>query len=131
MSTSEEIAWAAGLFEGEGCFTVQRSRRTLVDGTDVVYKAAVARIHMTDRDVVERFYKIVGVGQFWSAGYRRGGLGTKPAYEWHVTTLKGFKTVFFMLAPYLGERRTARGLEVIIEVERAKEVRNAKQSKIA
>lgn len=115
MTAAADIAWAAGLFEGEGCFTIQRSPRKRANGESVVYKQPVARLHMTDKDVVERFAKIVGVGQFWEAGFRRGGLGKKLCYEWHVTTYDGFMTVWKMFTSQLSDRRNLRALEVLAE----------------
>ena len=53
--TPEDIAWAAGLFEGEGCVTI-----STVDGRK--YLLASVSMHPRDRDVLERFHRIVGVG---------------------------------------------------------------------
>lgn len=50
--TEKEIAWSAGLFEGEGSIVVYRQQRVIL------------KIDMTDRDVVERFYRVVGFGSF-------------------------------------------------------------------
>ena len=50
--TSEEIAWAAGLFEGEGCATVSNGRPRLV-------------LRMTDEESVRRFGDTVGIGRVY------------------------------------------------------------------
>ena len=49
---SHDIAWAAGLFEGEGCITTAGKNQ----------KSRALKLQMTDRDVVERFQQIVGSG---------------------------------------------------------------------
>src|SRR3990167_5406713 len=49
-----EIAWAAGLFEGEGCISVHRSK-----GRRPQPKLNIA---MTDLEPMERFAKALGVG---------------------------------------------------------------------
>lgn len=48
----EEIAWAAGLFEGEGCITVSNGR-------------PVMRLNSTDADTPRRFCEIVGAGKVY------------------------------------------------------------------
>ena len=48
----EKLAWAAGLFEGEGCFTVHKHCR---GGTAV--------IKMSDKDVLDEFVSVVGIGK--------------------------------------------------------------------
>lgn len=105
MSTEAEIAWAAGLFEGEGCFTTQKQQNPK-------YVMIAARLHMTDEDVVRRFHKVVGVG-YVNGPYRHGGLGKKPAWIWATQKTDEVIAVYKMLSPWLGERRRARGAEVI------------------
>ena len=50
MRSESDIAWAAGLFEGEGSIVPNRGSIRLT-------------LRMTDRDVVERFFQVVGVGR--------------------------------------------------------------------
>ena len=119
--TESEIAWAAGLFEGEGCFTIQRSPRTRADGSTVTYMSPVARIHMTDRDVVEKFSRIVGFGHFNDVPRRRGGLGSKPCFEWWTTKEPEFRRLLAMFEPWLGARRLARAKEVLSTIETNRE----------
>jgi hypothetical protein len=54
--TDRDIAWAAGLFEGEGClsFSTVRGER---------YPQAMLKT--TDRDVLARFHRIVVVGAIY------------------------------------------------------------------
>src|SRR5712691_1669149 len=52
MNREVEIAWAAGLFEGEGCFTQNRGR-------------PVARLTTTDVDIVVRFAEAIGWGMIY------------------------------------------------------------------
>jgi hypothetical protein len=56
MASSEEIAWAAGLFEGEGCIShMQR-------GSGLDLQIALA---MTDEEVVRRFDAVVDRGRVY------------------------------------------------------------------
>jgi hypothetical protein len=79
MATDSEIAWAAGLFEGEGsCYGTVRSDR---------YNTRRIRMNlrMTDQDVVERFAKVVGVGSVYGPIQHvraSDGVRLKDVYEW-------------------------------------------------
>jgi hypothetical protein len=52
VTRDEEIAWAAGLFEGEGTFTWDYGRAQL-------------RVKMTDLDVLEKLLDIWSVGKVY------------------------------------------------------------------
>lgn len=95
------MAWAAGLFEGEGCIyssgPPKRSQRSLI-------------IAMTDRDVVERFHRIVGVGRMierpktgvsWQAHW-------KTQFEWRVGNWPDILMLATEFRPWLGARRIAK-----------------------
>jgi hypothetical protein len=75
MSEELDIAWAAGLFEGEG---------TIVDSTGSVQ----LRVKMTDLDVLEKLFDVFGVGGIYGpyeSGSRDGrvrkphGSGSAPS----------------------------------------------------
>jgi hypothetical protein len=86
---AELVAWAAGLFEGEGCITMS-------DGH------VVLQLKMTDEDIVRRFDDIVGYGRVYgpySYSERR-----KPFWVWLVQGDAVF-SILELLAPWLGERR--------------------------
>lgn len=98
-----QVAWAAGLFEGEGCVSSSRhpSGKWCVQ----------ARLGMTDEDPVRRFAGIMGVGRV------RGPIQSKrpnekPVYEWYVKNAPGVLAVITLLSPWLGQRRSARAAEV-------------------
>ena len=103
MATSEEIAWAAGLFEGEGTFSFSQQR-------------ARASMASTDIDVLERFRGIVGVGGIGAVSPRKPH--HKPAWQWWANGADA-EAVFNAFAPWLGERRRKRGGEVISARQRA------------
>ena len=101
--TPEQIAWAAGLFEGEGCLgAYPRSRnRTQI----------MACLGMTDRDVVERFAAVVGSGNL-----RLGQPGTggwKACWEWRMYGASDVAELAVTFRPYFGDRRRAKADEVI------------------
>jgi hypothetical protein len=69
---AEEIAWAAGLFEGEGCITVTN-------------RVLTARVTNTDAEILERFIDVVDRGVLYGPYDRsqeRDGFQRKPIYHW-------------------------------------------------
>lgn len=98
-----DVAWAAGLFEGEGSMSLHNP-----DG-----RRACLRLHlgMTDFDVVERFHTIVGVGS-WHLDSRMKQPNEKPQQVWRAS---GSEAVLVLLEflPYFGQRRRARAHECI------------------
>ncbi len=96
--TSEERAWMAGLFEGEGCFTMRRNHTLRME------------IAMTDRDVVERFAKLAGVGNVNSLDKRVHQ--RKEQWRWSISGEKAI-ALALELRPWLGTRRGARVDEIL------------------
>jgi hypothetical protein len=99
---SDALAWAAGLFEGEG-FLVERrvGRRVYLQ----------LGIEMTDRDVVERFrdaLRNAGIESDAAIARRRRPRPHKDIFRWAPTGAPAV-AAFTALRPYLGIRRSARG----------------------
>lgn len=104
--TPEDVAWAAGLFEGEGCWNayVRPSGKVQMQ----------VKVGMTDQDVVERLCRIMGCGtvvRSHSRAHRERG--DKPLFTWSVYEAERVREVIHLLLPHMGERRTARALEVL------------------
>lgn len=99
-----DIAWAAGLFEGEGSITCRK-------GSDGEIIQMVMSLTMVDEDVVERFCEVVGCGTV--AQYFYGPNKDKIKYQWYTGKSDTVVRLFSELQPYLGKRRTNRGLEII------------------
>lgn len=101
MKRTAAIAWAAGLFEGEG---------TVVYGAS--HKGPLrAKISSTDRDVLDLMVERSGVGGVY--GPRSpNGFGVKPYYEWVVNghAARGF---LMEILPMMGQRRAARIGELV------------------
>lgn len=93
MSSIVDVAWAAGLFEGEGCFDCKcgalRPR---------------ASMQLTDLDVLQKFVKVVGTGTIRTA--KRKHAHHKPTWQWY-TDERGFRKLLSMFRPFLGKRRLA------------------------
>lgn len=91
----EELAWAGGLFEGEGSLSLTTGRSGA--------KGTRAAVHMTDRDILERFAVAVGLGSI-TGPYARG-VDRKPMYSWVTSRFESVQALIAMLWPWLGARR--------------------------
>ena len=106
------IAWAAGLFEGEGCFST--TGRPGVRGR----RSARAMLGMKDRATVERFRDVLGFGRIYKQ--RRE---SHVLWMWQTTNNGDFERAVRLLSPWLSERRLQRIKE--LEALRAKPVGDA------
>jgi hypothetical protein len=108
--TSEEIAWAAGLFEGEGSISLmqQRGRKSV---------GVIMHMGSTDPDVTARFHAIVGVGNVTIRD--RPDPRHKRVWVWQSAAIDDVRHVARLLAPWLGARRSSRLHEVIAAYEAA------------
>lgn len=107
----EKLAWAAGVFEGEGCFSLA----TRSDRSESKPQAC-AVLRMTDEDIVHRFYEIIGVGSV--SRHEPSSGGTKPFWQWSARGHDSVLRVVTMLWPWLGMRRRFRAEEVVINCAR-------------
>lgn len=103
MRTSE-IAWAAGLFEGEG---------SVVHLGGATSKRWCCALAMVDRDVVEHFFEVVQVGRMYGPyGYRndlkRKRKHHKPYWRWAVANRDGVLLLYRMFRRWMGVRRLAK-----------------------
>ena len=103
-----DIAWLAGLIEGEGYFTVTKRPKY----PKAVYPAV--GLAMTDGDVVARAAGMMRAisGSDANVRTRRHGLSTKPMYA---VSFCGSYAVPIMrtLLPFMGQRRKARINELL------------------
>ncbi len=117
--TSEDIAWMAGLFEGEGCMWAAIKKGK----PDAEYPSQrkdgatfSATIHMVDEDVIARFHSLAGFGALNYMDTPSGKkAGQQPTWRW---TGSGKKAIdlMFKLAPYFGIRRRAQMMNAICKV---------------
>lgn len=119
----EDLAWAAGLFEGEGTFSTRSGRNG--GKRD---RGLTAKIKMADEDVVRKFYSIVTVGNL-TGPYPSDGIGTKSLWVWQTGSFEGVQAVIAMLWPWLHSRRKARAKELLIRYYSVEGIRGRKSKK--
>lgn len=96
------IAWAAGIFEGEGSIYV---------ATKGKYKYPRLQVKMSDEDIVIRFRNAVECGKIYEHK------GKKPSYYktqhyWQLTNLDEVKKVISLFWEFLGPRRRRKAEEL-------------------
>lgn len=101
----EHMAWAAGLFEGEGCVSARVRRTNKHD------RSIVARLRMSDEDVVRRFHSVVGVGHV--NGPYLDSDRKKPTWVWQTGSFEAVQAVIAFMWPWLHSRRRARMRELL------------------
>jgi hypothetical protein len=90
------IAWAAGLYEGEGCVCM---------GLSGGYRSPRITLGMTDREPVEWFREVLGFGTICTR--RRQAEGYKDIYRFEVSGWVRTGWVREWFAPFLSPRRLA------------------------
>ena len=76
--TQNELAYIAGLFDGEGCVTCKQKKTKRKDRGGKIYNQWYIRceIAMTDKDVITGLHEVLGFG--WSGENR---YNNKPKYK--------------------------------------------------
>ena len=95
-----DVAWLAGLFEGEGCMEIGKNGLTRLS------------IGMTDQDVVDRVQQLVPCAGGVSVRLRKDPRH-KTMYVWRLSGHERVAEVLEQLMPLLGERRRARAQQVL------------------
>ena len=102
----EEVIWAGGLFEGEGCISRSLSRG------NPQWRLQLA---MSDRDSVDRFAAAFpGLGSVAYKGKQKEHY--KPQWIWVCSKKRHLYAVLAAIYPWLGRRRKARAREAMAEV---------------
>ena len=100
---SIEEAWAVGLFEGEGCISIEKR-----------CKSAFLVLKTTDIDVLERLQKI------WGGRVRKATMSSsnrKQPYVWHLQNKPVVKSILIRILPLLSDRRACKALDAIDRID--------------
>lgn len=99
-----EVAWLAGIVEGEGTF-VAGARYGIV-------------VSMTDQDVIDRLAGMTGVGQVYH-NLRTAKAHHKPPSSWCVRRVEHIEHVIRLIDPWLGERRKVAAQKLLDRIGRS------------
>jgi len=95
--TELELAWLAGLLEGEGCFSHKSSNAMYINCS------------MTDEDIIRKIESIIGEGSVTT--YQKPD--RKRVWTWRTGNRRTVIDLCKLLLPYMGERRSAKIQEMI------------------
>lgn len=92
--TSDQIAWVAGIVEGEGC--IDRNQNKYIR----------LRVQMVDEDVIRKLHATTGVGTISTddRNHRRNPLW-QTTFSWSVCKQTDVKYLLLKLRPWMSHRR--------------------------
>ena len=101
-----EIAWATGIFEGEGWITKKKRKKATFE----------LCVQMSDLDVIRRLQQLFQVGSVYKGSTPKNP-NHKQLYRWSVCNKKGISYVLNLMLPLLGERRAYTALNTLDTIE--------------
>ena len=102
MARSEELAWAAGFFDGEGCFSTTCPTYIVRDGSRINRRYLRLSVDQKYPELLEKFREIVGQGKVYHYQKAAGGSG----FKFQASGRFAFR-VACALWPYIGEQKKA------------------------
>ena len=96
-----ELAWCAGFFDGEGCFSInfQKKDRYLFGGTHQIHMSA----SQTVKEPLDIMASLLG-GAVCKAS-RPTKTNYKPVWKWSVSSADGIRSAILLIQPYLIVKR--------------------------
>ena len=116
---SELVAWAAGFFEGEGCFYAHKGRPRK-DGTyRITFQASLSQKGDNGEQLLRKFAEIVGCGLIYHTR------GPKDMWIWKADNRADAVSVLHTLKSWLSPRRIKRAYEIMEAESRQTDQRGA------
>lgn len=109
--TRENLAWLAGIFEGEGTIRWTKPAPPRSDGRHPGGQSLDLSIAMTDEDVLRRIADIAGVGKVFGP-YQPKPETRKPIFTYKVTGAKAYALIVAIFQ-WLHSRRREQALAAI------------------
>lgn len=111
-----EIAWAAGILEGEGCFSrhIRSSNGAL---------CFAIHCEMSDEDVIRKLHAVFKVGTVvarLNISGRRDTRNRKQTWIWSVQNRPGIALVLNSIIPHLCQRRREKAMLILGEINEGK-----------
>lgn len=117
----EDIAWASGIFEGEGCFRINKNRDR---------STFSMMMSMTDEDVINKFHDIVGVGSV-SGPIPGKKEGYKEFWQWRCQKFEDAQALSAAMFPFLLSRRQSKIVECLSTIKEYKKTVRPRGNDIA
>ena len=103
------IAWAAGILEGEGCFSVHQRKRGRREGS----KEVAIHCEMTDEDTILKLQNVLGVGSVcYRENKRKDGAIRKPSWILSIQKNSDIFSTIQKITPYMSNRRLGKMKEI-------------------
>lgn len=120
----EDLAWAAGFFEGEGCVRAAQDKqnKSLWEGRTYF------DVSQSDREMLDRFQRIFGCGKVYGPYSKPNRL---PYYRFFVVNFEQVQMLVILLWPWLSQRRRAQAtlaLKTCATARRARRIPGPKKS---
>lgn len=111
LPRTELLAWAGGLYDGEGCASLSPHRTHAGHFSPEV---AVTQSGDARPQVLERLRDIVGCGRIYGPYTQEGA--TLPVFRWKASALKDVEHSLYVLAPWIGpvKRQQARRVSRVL-----------------
>ena len=129
--TETDIAWIAGLLEGEGYFGIDNRSKDRYEFSNTP-PAPFIKVSMVDEDIIQRLSKLLDKSYFSPS---RKTVKDKQVYTLHIGEKEKVLFILHKILPYMGVRRAERITECISHLQTWKEwvenggrVENAKRA---
>jgi len=108
MWNREELAWAAGFFDGEGSFCV------LIPNRKTMRPMLHATIHQTNKITLERFQTACGgLGRITGPYTKARAWNSKPYWVWQTSKFEHAQQVVLCLWPWLSSPKRTQALAML------------------
>lgn len=96
------LPWAAGILEGEGCFSLHTRKSGKRAGSSEV----AIHCEMTDKDTIEKLHSVLEVGSICHRENKRSdGRIRKHSWILSIQSQKDVLNTLIKVSPYMGNRR--------------------------
>jgi len=112
--TPTQLAWLAGLFEGEAYFGMDKRSKERYKNSTVPFSPFI-KISMVDKDIIDRVSFLLNKKTF---SPKRLTVTGKKVYTCHLGDRKTLLTLLPQLKPYMGERRQKMIEEQMLELKK-------------
>lgn len=110
----EALAWAAGFFDGEGCF-YHGIRRRYGNSRGGPYRWTETRMTQAHPEVLHRFAATVGLGRVYGP-YAKKRPNHRPQWQYLAHGFHQTQAIIAMLWPWLGSVKRLQAAQVLADV---------------